>query len=599
MATPTEIRSLSAAASMAVTDFLLGQVSGRTLKITPDVLPFVQSGSGTIADTVQNKVGRELRSLFDYMTAAQRADVTARTDSVDVSAAVQAAFDHMESNSCEMLIPPGIYRLNSGVTLQPASGQARSNLRGLGGALGCYFHYYGTGGVAITIKDNGRYRLDNFGVEDKGTGVTGISLLSVGTGSNHGPVLGENIYVKGFDEGVRIGNSSDNAASELNFGTLELQSCTDGLIVEGQNSLNVTVTRFEAGSCTRALHLEGEGDDQRNTNTVLILGGSLSDNTTDFQIDRPANVTIQAVRSEGTTSGQKFLSTGAASVDTTQVSPTSVTLIGCYTNHSSGDDSLLHLPGVYTVIGGKYEEGFSCGGQVGSQANKSSLLLDNVIIADSTPVARVSGITDLWRVRRRCTPSNNVNAAGVHDDEDFIWDGSGTKKVLSLYDWTNFDDAYQMPRIQFPATQAASSDANTLDDYEEGTFTPVIQGSSTAGTQTYSVQSGRYTKIGRLVFYEVMIRMTAKDGSTAGNISVGGLPFTSNNSTPRGNVAVGMYANIDINVAGGYYSIIGEIVGNTSQIDLYFTGDNVAAAAVGAAQIAATTEISVGGHYTV
>ena len=54
--------------------------------------------------------------------------------------------------------------------------------------------------------------------------------------------------------------------------------------------------------------------------------------------------------------------------------------------------------------------------------------------------------------------------------------------------------------ITFPATQSASSDANTLDDYEEGTFTPLALGSTTGGTASYTVQIGRYTKIGNRVF---------------------------------------------------------------------------------------------------
>jgi hypothetical protein len=49
--------------------------------------------------------------------------------------------------------------------------------------------------------------------------------------------------------------------------------------------------------------------------------------------------------------------------------------------------------------------------------------------------------------------------------------------------------------ITFPATQSASSNANTLDDYEEGTFSPTISGWS----GTYTTQKGFYTKVGRLV----------------------------------------------------------------------------------------------------
>ena len=73
-------------------------------------------------------------------------------------------------------------------------------------------------------------------------------------------------------------------------------------------------------------------------------------------------------------------------------------------------------------------------------------------------------------------------------------------------------------QIKFPATQNPSSDANTLDDYEEGTWTP-----SLGGTATYSVQSGTYTKIGRLVFIECSLSVaTIGTGSTT---TIGGLPF--------------------------------------------------------------------------
>ena len=81
--------------------------------------------------------------------------------------------------------------------------------------------------------------------------------------------------------------------------------------------------------------------------------------------------------------------------------------------------------------------------------------------------------------------------------------------------------------ITFPATQSASTDANTLDDYEEGTWTPTIVGSSTTGTGTYSYQVGRYTKIGNLVNLSCYIAWSAHTGT--GNMYLGNLPFTSAN----------------------------------------------------------------------
>jgi len=80
--------------------------------------------------------------------------------------------------------------------------------------------------------------------------------------------------------------------------------------------------------------------------------------------------------------------------------------------------------------------------------------------------------------------------------------------------------------IAFPATQSASADANTLDDYEEGTFSPTIRGSGTVGTATYSRQIGIYTKIGNRVFFTISISWSSGTGS--GALLVGNLPFTQN-----------------------------------------------------------------------
>lgn len=78
-------------------------------------------------------------------------------------------------------------------------------------------------------------------------------------------------------------------------------------------------------------------------------------------------------------------------------------------------------------------------------------------------------------------------------------------------------------QIQFPATQNPSADANTLDDYEEGTFTPYIFGTTTAGTGTYSFQEGHYTKIGNVVNFRIKVQVDSHNGT--GNLLCGGLPF--------------------------------------------------------------------------
>jgi hypothetical protein len=75
--------------------------------------------------------------------------------------------------------------------------------------------------------------------------------------------------------------------------------------------------------------------------------------------------------------------------------------------------------------------------------------------------------------------------------------------------------------ITFPATQVASADANTLDDYEEGTWTPVAD---TAG-YTMTASSGQYTKIGRAVFLRFSVRYNNISGQNSLDVSLVAVPF--------------------------------------------------------------------------
>lgn len=76
---------------------------------------------------------------------------------------------------------------------------------------------------------------------------------------------------------------------------------------------------------------------------------------------------------------------------------------------------------------------------------------------------------------------------------------------------------------KFAAVQVPDPDPNTLDDYEESTFTPTIVGTTAAGAGTYTLQQGRYTKIGRQVTFDCEVTWTAHTGT--GNMKLGGLPF--------------------------------------------------------------------------
>ena len=78
--------------------------------------------------------------------------------------------------------------------------------------------------------------------------------------------------------------------------------------------------------------------------------------------------------------------------------------------------------------------------------------------------------------------------------------------------------------ISFPATQSASSDANTLDDYEEGTWTPNV--TSGTGSITSYTSNGQYIKIGQTVYIHFSFIITSV-GTAGGVASITNIPFTS------------------------------------------------------------------------
>lgn len=82
-------------------------------------------------------------------------------------------------------------------------------------------------------------------------------------------------------------------------------------------------------------------------------------------------------------------------------------------------------------------------------------------------------------------------------------------------------------QITFPAAQSASADANTLDDYEEGTWTPAIAFGGAAVGVTYTAQTGYYLKVGSMVTAWARIDLSNK-GSSTGSMTITGFPFTNN-----------------------------------------------------------------------
>ena len=93
--------------------------------------------------------------------------------------------------------------------------------------------------------------------------------------------------------------------------------------------------------------------------------------------------------------------------------------------------------------------------------------------------------------------------------------------------------------VQFYNSSALNN--SILNDYETGTFTPVLNFGGSPGVSTYNAQVGNYTKIGNTVFFDIYIAVGTKSSATGG-MTLSGLPFTTLNSTAAYNTAA-MYFN--------------------------------------------------------
>ena len=116
--------------------------------------------------------------------------------------------------------------------------------------------------------------------------------------------------------------------------------------------------------------------------------------------------------------------------------------------------------------------------------------------------------------------------------------------------------------VNFPDTQVASADANTLDDYEEGSFTPTFN-NLTVGNATVT---GKYTKIGNLVFVQGEIVWGSTTSATSSGTQISNLPFTiANDIEPFGNAYI---------TDSGTASYFGKVQGTVNSTVLQFQEQN-------------------------
>ena len=131
----------------------------------------------------------------------------------------------------------------------------------------------------------------------------------------------------------------------------------------------------------------------------------------------------------------------------------------------------------------------------------------------------------------------------------------------------------------------------------EGSWTPVVAGSSVAGSQTYLSQVGRWIKDGDLVTFWANVQTLTIGGTIAGNVTITGLPFTSSNISNfnQGVNAIGG----NITLSGGATSLAAFIAPNSAVISVDQQGSGIALTALPVSGLGTTSFFIISGSYRV
>ena len=165
----------------------------------------------------------------------------------------------------------------------------------------------------------------------------------------------------------------------------------------------------------------------------------------------------------------------------------------------------------------------------------------------------------------------------------------------------NGSDITGVGHVGFLAAQDASAGANDLDDYEEGTFTPGIGDASLDGSgegQTYSIQVGRYTKIGHRLFFQLRVAISDLGTlTTSEQCRVTGLPFTSKNVTNA-------LSSCDVSIGSGLaitagHKVSANISPNVAFINMQLWDATTGNTALLLSELTADGGLVISGHYEV
>ena len=376
-------------------------------------------------------------------------------------------------------------------------------------------------GSKVAVVSSGAERKKVFTATSGQTSFTGLSYTV------------NNVHV--FHNGVRLVDGTDYTATNGNSITLTVGAATDDqVVVVSYNTFQTsdTVSASTGGTFAGDVNFTGaftsQGIDDNATSTAMTLDGSgnLLVGTTN---SLPADNSVEGIALSPQYNGGII-----------QVSRTGQAGLTVNRRTSDGDIALFKKDG--TTVG-----------SIGT--------LGGVAYMNSGDV----GFSLDWgsdQIKPR-------QANGANRDAAIDLGASASR----------FKDLYLSGGVYLGGTGSA----NKLDDYEEGTWTPTVQGTTTAGTSTYSTREASYVKIGRQVTVTCNTVLTGFSGA-AGSAVVTGLPFASASGF---GIATGAFECDNIAFSSGYTTAYVTVFGGQSVVSYRQHGSSRTEAAINVTQVPA------------
>lgn len=144
---------------------------------------------------------------------------------------------------------------------------------------------------------------------------------------------------------------------------------------------------------------------------------------------------------------------------------------------------------------------------------------------------------------------------------------------------------------------ATGTTRGAITTFETGIWTPALEGTTTAGTHTYSVQKGAYLKFDVFCVAPLYINISSKDAAMAGNSRIGGLPFAAKNEANFfQSIVFSQFSNVTF--SAGYTFLGGRVDPNTTKVLLIQCGSGVAGTVITAANVGNTVFVGCVLYFT-